>query len=268
MNEDLLAAAEDYLARGLSVIALTGKMPNGKVHPHWKDDCFTGLVRTPHWPAGFRHPDTTGIGILTGMPYYVVDIDGEAGAIAWKDIAGDDYMPDRWVARTGRGLHLYVSHFEQFGTVKLADKLDFKGNGGYVAAPPSLHPDGHRYEWLLSPHVDEPPMMMPDALEAILLRRNAEHAARAVDKKTMRVRAPSSFHDGKLYAVATFDGVIKRMIEEPEGNRNAVLYWAARTMLEEGADEEDLDTLLEAAMENGLSRREARRTIGSAVDAQ
>jgi hypothetical protein len=36
-------------------------------------------------------------------------------------------------------------------------------------------------------------------------------------------------------------------------------------MLEEGADEEDIEELLDAAINSGLARREARRTIRSAI---
>jgi hypothetical protein len=268
-STELIDAAHEYLNMGLHVIALTGKLPNGRIHPHWKDDCFT-TTDEAHWDRlydGFAHPDTTGIGILTGPAYYVVDIDGEEGAVAWKALVGDDYMPDRWTAKTGRGLHLWFAHHESWGTVKLGEKLDFKGAGGYVAAPPSLHPDGHTYTWLLPPTLEMPPLELPPALEAVLYRRRVELEALKVTKQGLRHMAPSSFHDGRLYPIGTFGGVIERVLNEPEGNRNAVLYWAARTISEEGGDDEDLEALLDAAIRSGLARYEARRTIQSALDA-
>lgn len=272
MSHPLVAAAEDYLDRGLRVIALTGKLPNGRWHPHWKDDCFAPDDRGTDLEAAFTDPDTTGIGILTGPPYYVVDIDGEEGATAWQALLGPGpamHLPDRWVAKTGRGLHLWYASTEDFQTAKLGEKLDFKGNGGYVAAPPSLHPDGHTYEWLLAP--DERYILeMPEALEKVLRRRKVEAEARMVDKQTMKVRRtdirdrkPGFFYAG----LTSYEGMIDRVRSEGEGNRNGVVYWAARTMLEEGAQPDDLEELLIAAQSSGLARREARRTIRSAIDA-
>ena len=261
-SQALVDAARDYVERGLSVIALTGKVPNGVVHPHGLHDAFTGPDAV--FGDAFTHPRTTGVGILTGPVYYVVDIDGEEGAAAWKALVGaDQFIPTRWVAKTGRGLHLWYAHYDSWPTTKLAEKLDFKGVGGYVAAPPSVHPSGSAYEWLCPP--DEVPWAMPDELEQRLTRGRAERSAWAATKRTMRQTSPSSFVDGKLYAVATFDGIIGKVKDEREGNRNAMLYWAARTMIEEGADAEDLDELLTAAQGAGLARYEARRTIQSAV---
>lgn len=277
----LIAAAYDYLGRGLRVIALSGKMPNGKVHPHWKDDCFVYADGQygedgPIEPA-FRHPDTTGIGILTGMPYYVVDIDGELGAARWKEIAGDEFVPDRWVAQTGRrdatgrpnGLHIWVAYWGHFPTTKLGEKLDFKGDGGYVAAPPSIHPDsGEGYEWLLEPGANIP-LEMPESLYAVLHAKQYEKERGTVARDIRRLqRHPYDPSEGMFFATETnFDGIIQKMTDEPEGNRSNVLYWAARTMLEEGADGADLEVLLDAAIAAGLGRTESRRTIRSAIDA-
>lgn len=259
---------------GLRVIALTGKMPNGQAHKHGLKDCYwwpdpEGMVYGNDRPveAAFNHPKTTGVAILTGPVYYVVDIDGPAGAEQWNELVGpEEAIIDGWVAKTGRGLHLWVASTEQWPTAKLGEKLDFKGVGGYVAAPPSLHPEGHRYEWLVSPsegYVKE----MPLALEQELQRRAFDRERGALTRAVLRQTSDKPLVDGKLYAVATFDGIIERMRSEPEGNRNAVLYWAARTMLEEGADDEDLEELLDAATGAGLSRRESRRTIRSAAHA-
>jgi hypothetical protein len=46
-------------------------------------------------------------------------------------------------------------------------KLDWRGVNGYIVAPPSVHPDGHRYEWQNSPFVWPIPPV-PDWLKPIL----------------------------------------------------------------------------------------------------
>jgi hypothetical protein len=272
MTTDLINPALDYLTRGLSVIALTGKMPNGRVHPHGLHDAFSldrDLDPEPKI-AAFTHPQTTGVGILTGGQfasgggYYVVDIDGEEGAAQWKELAGDLFMPDRWVAKTGRGLHLWYSEIEPWPTVKLGPKLDFKGVGGYVAAPPSLHPDGHRYEWLLEPD-DTGPMEMPAPLLALLRETRALKEAALVTKQQNRPVSLDQRLPGLIYRDASFEGVIDAVREAGEGNRNNLLFWAAATMQDDGATEEDFDLLLDAAGAAGLPRWEARRTIQSAM---
>ncbi len=268
MTREVTQAAHDYVVRGLRVIALTGKMPNVKVHPHGLLDAFTDIHGEREFGAAFNHPDTTGVGIVTGKPLYVVDIDGPEGAQLWLRIVGeDDYIPEGWVAQTGRGLHLYFLDPDDWPTTKLGDKLDFKANGGYVAAPPSLHPSGHRYQWLLAPTDSDGINEMPSGLRENLERRRYEREARLAAKPAQRAVRRSALENGKWYPVSTFDGIIERMRSESEGNRNHILYWAARTMIEEGADEEDLQELLDAALGNGLHSREARRTIRSAIDA-
>ena len=275
MNE-LIDAAREYLDFGLCVIALTGKMPNAKVHPHGLKDAITlfdvmdedssGQLRGDNYllKRAFGHSQTTGIGILTGPVYYVVDIDGEDGAAQWKELAGDDYMPTRWVARTGRGLHLWFADEHLWPTTKLGPKLDFKGVGGYVAAPPSLHPDGHRYEWLLEPGADAP-FAMPAALLSHLQETKALKEAALVTKQQNRPVPLDQRLPGLIYRDASFEGVIAHVRDAGEGNRNNLVYWAAATMRDDGAGEEDFEALLDAAQASGLPRWEARRTIQSAM---
>jgi hypothetical protein len=270
--DELLDAAHDYIERGLSVIALTGKQPNTSVHKRGLYDAFSkGHAGLMDRHAAFTHPNTTGIGILTGGQfdtgggYYVVDIDGEDGAAQWKALVGSgEYIPDRWAAKTGRGLHLWVADIEPWPTVKLGSKLDFKGVGGYVAAPPSIHPDGHPYTWLLPP-ADESPMEMPEPLLAELRKRKALRDQAMIGKS---MRKPVPVEDripGMIYNDVSHEGVIQKVREGGEGNRNNLLFWAAATLKEEGASQADFDRLLDAAVEAGLPRFEARRTMTSAI---
>lgn len=270
MSSELRAAAWGYLQRGLSVIALTGKMPNGKVHPHGLHDAISGIPDGPDddaiLKAVFDHPDTTGIGILTSYPYIVVDIDGDEGAEQWYQIIErqiEDMYPDRWVAKTGRGLHIWYADTKPRRTAKLGAKLDLKGEGGYVAAPPSLHPAGHKYEWLIEPG-DEPPVEAPAPLIRLLDRLDFEQQRRVKAREMSKRVRHTQFEDGKWWATWGFDGLLKAVAAAAPGNRNATLYWAACVMIEDGADGEDFEQLREAALAAGLTVRETRLTILSA----
>lgn len=51
---------------------------------------------------------------------------------------------------TGRGRHLYFKMPDQpvkCSASKIAPKIDVRGDGGYVLAPPSIHPSGRPYCW-------------------------------------------------------------------------------------------------------------------------
>lgn len=91
------------------------------------------------------------IGIATGEPYDVIDIDGPGGAEAFSEVLGDG----RWlvalgVSQTPRGWHLWVPADPTARNGAGFQHLDFRGRGGYVVAPPS-HVGGTLYRWLLPP---------------------------------------------------------------------------------------------------------------------
>lgn len=60
-------------------------------------------------------------------------------------------------------------------------------------------------------------------------------------------------------------GLIATVANTPEGNRNAALHWAACRAAEEGTLGETHDELLGAAIEAGLTEREALATLHSAA---
>lgn len=66
-----------------------------------------------------------------------------------------------------------------------------------------------------------------------------------------------------------YSGLVDAVRLAQEGNRNNCLLWAARSMCEDGATEEEADDLLvPAAVESGQHEREARDTIRSAYRLQ
>jgi len=263
---ELIDAAIEYLGRGLSVIALTGKTPNTAVHRQGLHNALSGQPESSEdfklLADIFAHPETTGIGILTNWPLVVVDIDGEVGAQEWKALVGnDEYMPERWVAKTGRGLHLYFGSTEPVNTFKAGTLLDVKGNGGYVAAPPSAHPGGHRYEWLLPPEGSL--LEVPAALATRISQVNYDREA-AIVGRSMRKRIRHQPYEGaRLWVSFGFDHLFDGLRAAGEGNRNNYLHWAAATMAEEGATDEEFGQLRSAALEIGLTPIEVTRTIRS-----
>ncbi len=62
------------------------------------------------------------------------------------------------MAQTGNGKHIYYQNpDEDVGSIAgFLPKMDTRGKGGYVIAPPSQHENGRRYEWLRSPDEVDP----------------------------------------------------------------------------------------------------------------
>ena len=152
-------AAAAYLARGWSVLPLKrgDKRPLMQWEPlqHQRPDAATVAQWFAHWPDA-------NIGIVTGeiSNLIVLDVDPKHG--------GDDSLaalqrrfgalPDTVEARTGGGgRHLYFAHPEGFvpNRTGLAQGIDLRGDGGYVVAPPSLHPSGQAYAWAAGRSPDE-----------------------------------------------------------------------------------------------------------------
>ena len=145
----VLDAALAYQRLGFAVLPL---MP-GEKRPHH------GLIRaTRHssWallreqPASipeirewFRRDPKANLGIITGAA---------SGGLVVADF--DDRRPERLIdtptVQTGRGLHVYLRSSAPITSQKVHG-FELKGEGGYVVAPPSVHPSDERYQWLISP---------------------------------------------------------------------------------------------------------------------
>lgn len=148
---DCAQAALGYLALGWSVLPVKprDKRPLLAWEPlqHERPAPAEVLGWFARWPAA-------NIGIVTGAVsgLVVLDVDPHhGGAESLERLAlGRGTLPATVEAVTGGGgRHLYFRHPGAVvgNRVGLRPGLDLKGDGGYVVAPPSLHPSGRRYAW-------------------------------------------------------------------------------------------------------------------------
>ncbi len=174
---DLAAAAVDYAKRGISVFPLQP----GQKKPYGDTPGFHGASSDPElaaaWWAG-RAPlplkpgvderrrlfasASANVGIATGevSGFWVFDLDGpnaEAALQALIDVHGA--LPETVEQRTGAGRHLCFAWDPRFNVRNSASvvgpNIDVRGNGGYIVAPPSIHPGdpakgippGRQYAW-------------------------------------------------------------------------------------------------------------------------
>jgi hypothetical protein len=103
----------------------------------------------------FERWPSANLGVVTGAVsgLVVIDIDPAHGGMdSLAEIERrHGKLPPTPEARTGGGgRHLYLRHpgGEVHNRVGLLPGIDLRGDGGYVVAPPSIHPSGRPYVWL------------------------------------------------------------------------------------------------------------------------
>lgn len=158
MIDNLKESALSYAGRGWKVLPL---IPREKkpATDHGLKDATSDPEQIAKW---WNENPNYNIGIVTGEEskgLYVIDIDedtekGKHGLEVfkkWQQEHGEINTPV--VCNTPRGgRHLYFYNHDQLkNTAGIAGCIDTRANGGYIVAPPSIHPNGKQYVWLQSP---------------------------------------------------------------------------------------------------------------------
>lgn len=120
------------------------------------------------------------IGIATGNGIVVLDVDAkhDIGKYGDETLAEleQEYgpLPDTWMCLTGGGgTHYYFACNDPALTVAtdFLPGLDYRGDGGYVVAPPSLHESRREYEWEAAHRPGDVPLApLPDWLHRLMLQ--------------------------------------------------------------------------------------------------
>jgi hypothetical protein len=116
----------------------------------------------------FGKDDEHNIGIVTGKisGIVVVDLDSPEAI----QFSKDKNFPDTPTVETSKGLHLYFKYKKGVRNSQARSDLpdiDIRGNGGYVVAPPSIHPDGKRYKWVKGKSLQDIPFAeLPECILA------------------------------------------------------------------------------------------------------
>lgn len=169
MQDSLAGAAAEYVGRFfLPVFPL---LPRSKepATTHGVKDATMDAPGIGEWWAA--HPEDN-VGVALGDAaggVFAIDLDvhedadkdGYTFLREWERDNGA--LPETASAITGSGgCHLLYRSREQVRcSVNRELGVDVRGEGGYVVAPPSVHPNGRRYEWEVPP--DEVPIAWADA---------------------------------------------------------------------------------------------------------
>lgn len=226
----MVSAALWYASAGFAVFPLR---PRTKV-PITEHGCLDATrdeEQVRAWWA--RWPDAN-IGIHMGEAsggVWVLDVDGPVGEATLAQLEAEHgALPPTREVRTPRpGRHLYFRAPEGAlpkNTVGRKDKLDTRATGGYVVAPPSVHPDGPVYVWAEG----RGPGDLVEALAPnwLLERFTGRRPAPPQPSTPMPSAPPSTARDvRRKWCLGALESEARELADAPPGTRNDKINSAA-----------------------------------------
>ena len=199
-----------------------------------------------------------GLGIITGSISGIAVVDIEKGG------STKEYPPTASVKTGNEGWHLFYSLPKEGVVVKshvrIRELTDTRGQGGYVVAPPSIHPSGVAYEWVETfDSVEELPPF-PTHLFAEGNPKKEE-----VDWMNM---ALSGIKEGsRNQSMASYiGGLLRTLPEELWGTAGWGGAQATNETFEPPLDIKELRAVFESIAQTELRRRSATQTTSLAVE--
>lgn len=265
--EALSQAALAYSARGWPLFPCQPrrKTTQARLAPKAVHSATADRATVARW---WRQEPRANIGLACGPVFWVLDLDPDKGAIeALAELElRHGRLPATVTCATGSGgrHHYFAPDPRPLNWAnRLGTKLDTRNAGGYVIAPPSVHPNGRRYQWLEGRALGEVAIAEAPAWLLDLLDPPRPEPAPFVPPPS-----PAS----SRYAVAAFEAELERVARAGEGERNSALNRAGYSLgqlagaglLDPGAVAAALGG---AAMATGLDRREIAKTLTSALRA-
>lgn len=182
----------EYLSRGWGVIPIASRSKQPPRDFSWKEFQERRATESEVKNWWSKWPQAN-IGITTGKVSGIVVLDLDT--VLAVETAKEKGIPMSPTAATGGGYHIYLKHpgFPVVNAVKLGDikGLDVRGDGGYVVAPPSIHPTGRRYQWTAR-NLNAPIADCPEWLAEILKKRTSSEGATGADKSWLLKLIPGT----------------------------------------------------------------------------
>jgi hypothetical protein len=258
----LLEAALAYTRNGLRVFPCIGKTPAiaSKDGGRGFHDATTDEAQIRAW---WKRWPSANIGLPMGQrDWFAFDVEREGIATRERLEAEHGPFPFTLRSATGGGGEHWIFVAPNAGEIvnrsKVAAGCDTRTLGGYIIAPPSIHPDtGVVYSWF----VRCTPVAAPEWLLSLLPRKTKQEAPRS------RVWVVPSITGGskrERYARAVLRGLAKEIAECAEGGRNDALnraWWRIAQFRDVIDKSEAFETLREAALHCGLEEREIETVL-------
>lgn len=232
----MLSHALKYAERGWQVFPCRDKSKKPATRHGFKD-ATTDADTIRRWWSGSPNKNLAIVtGAVSGL--VVIDIDprhgGDETLSDWMAEHGD-LPPTPKVATGGGGFHLYFKHPADC-TVPcrpnvFGSGVDIKADGGYVLAPPSVHPSGEPYRWEVARN-RVPLVEMPRSLLDVFQKKKVneverDHCWASCDscdsvKSVALVLCTSVSQDEAIEAA------IARTLPHRSGQRNKAVFRFAR----------------------------------------
>jgi hypothetical protein len=256
---DMMAAALDYLRRGLPIIPLCSPDPDHPGDPNDPEDrglcrehaardtqCYgPGKRPLERWKLyqsmmpteievcnWWRKYPQANVGLVTGQMSNAFAVDADSDA-ALATIMAREGIEDAPLHLTGRGAHLFFAHpaeapdveaIARISAGKLGKGIDVRSEGGYIVLAPSVHRSGKRYRW----HGDIPDFkQLPVVPRWVLDGLRAQHEVRGSD-----VRSADGVSSGERLDLEQFLAGI------PQGERETQIFKLACSFRGRGWDYE------------------------------
>lgn len=215
-----------------------------------------GVVHTwwTTWPRA-------NIGGRTGAVFDVCDVDNADGIAAVTPLLGADHRTIPLVRTGSGGWHLIFAPTGLGSRVRFLPGVDWRGAGGYVVLPPSLHASGETYRFVRTPAGTLP--TVPNGLLRALNPPTPDRPLKARDHPMARPRG---------YAQTALAREADRVQTAPPGTRNDTLNRAAYNLgqligVGQLAEDDVISELTAAGLTAELEPVEIRRTIASGIAA-
>lgn len=217
-------AALDYVQRlNWAVFPLHGKLPAIPKREGGRG-CLDATKEAAGVRSFWRRYRGANIGIATGSKsgFWALDIDGDDGQQSLVSlVALHGELPSTLRQITGSGGEHYLFSYDPCRPVRnraaVLPGLDVRGDGGYIVAPPSIHPETkRRYQWLGDAVIAAAPEWL---LALVIIERTHAHEQASV------ARPPIEGHWGPhpAYSRAALERACDAVARAPIGQQETTL---------------------------------------------
>ncbi|HAA50433.1 MAG TPA: hypothetical protein DCE43_11990 [Planctomycetaceae bacterium] len=171
---DSLAAALSYRSLDWSVFPIRYGEKRPRVRWKGLQECLPDRNQVGDWFGCWPEDGiAVALGPLSGL--LAIDVDGQEAHAELCNRLGT--LPVTPAVKSGNPdphrYHLFFKHPANLETRAKAtpwhDQLEFRGHGGYIVLPPSVHKSGQRYAWLPGRSLEDVPLAtLPDAIDEAL----------------------------------------------------------------------------------------------------